>query len=84
MQGGKTMGIFVLILQIILFSSSDFRGFSLLSRFVFNKVKINKWIILVAKNNNLPYSYVHPYESMDCVSNFCSSNYIILMVLRYS
>ena len=82
MQGGKTMGIFVLILQIILLAVVIFGGFSLLSRFVFNKVKINKWII--CSNNNLPYSYVHPYESMDYVSNFCSSNYIILMVLRYS
>ncbi|EOU2057665.1 hypothetical protein C4D24_00890 [Clostridium perfringens] len=48
MQGGKTMGIFVLILQIILLAVVIFGGFSLLSRFVFNKVKINKWIILVA------------------------------------
>ncbi|HBI7026837.1 TPA: hypothetical protein K8M70_000473 [Clostridium perfringens] len=42
------MGIFVLILQIILLAVVIFGGFSLLSRFVFNKVKINKWIILVA------------------------------------
>ena len=48
MQGGKTMGIFVLILQIILLAVVIFGGFSLLSRFVFNKVKINKWIILAA------------------------------------
>ncbi|MDV5106522.1 hypothetical protein R2R32_10100 [Clostridium perfringens] len=43
------MGIFVLILQIILLAVVIFGGFSLLSRFVFNKVKINKWIILVMK-----------------------------------
>ena len=48
MQGGKIMGIFVLILQIILLAVVIFGGFSLLSRFVFNRVKINKWIILVA------------------------------------
>ena len=48
MQGGKTMGMFVLILQIILLAVVIFGGFSLLSRFVFNKVKINKWIILAA------------------------------------
>lgn len=48
MQGGKTMGILVLILQIILLAVVIFGGFSLLSRYVFNRVRVNKWIILAA------------------------------------
>ena len=40
MQGGKTMGIFVLILQIILLAVVIFGGFSLLSRFVLTKLKL--------------------------------------------
>ena len=48
MQGGKIMGILVFILQIILLAVVIFGGFSVLSRYVFNKVKVNKWIILAA------------------------------------
>lgn len=46
MQGGKIMGIFLLILQIVLLAVLIFGGYSVLSRFVFNKVRVNKWIIL--------------------------------------
>lgn len=48
MRGGKVMGILLFILQIILLAVVIFGGFSVLSRYVFNKVKVNKWIILAA------------------------------------
>ena len=47
MQGGKRMlGILMSILQLILVVVLVFGGFSLLSRYVFNRVRVNKWIIL--------------------------------------
>lgn len=48
MRGGKVMGILLFILQIILLAVVILGGFSVLSRYVFNKVKVNKWIILAA------------------------------------
>ncbi|MGG5462271.1 hypothetical protein [Clostridium sp. B9] len=36
------------ILQIIVLAVVIFGGFSLLSRYVFNRVRVNKWIILAA------------------------------------
>lgn len=49
MRGGSAMlGILIFILQIIVVAVLVFGGFSLLSRYVFNRVKVNKWIILAA------------------------------------
>lgn len=48
MQGGKIMGIFVLVIQVVLLGVLIFGGYTVLGRYVFNKVRVNKWIILAA------------------------------------
>ncbi|WP_300350255.1 hypothetical protein [Clostridium sp.] len=42
------LGVLISILQLILVVVLVFGGFSLLSRYVFNRVRVNKWIILAA------------------------------------